>query len=46
MFGPVGTLVLEGAENSRIILLAIGVDEVLSMGRRCSSLDSRKTSKE
>jgi hypothetical protein len=32
MFGPVGTLVLEGAENSRIILLAIGVDEVLSMG--------------
>jgi hypothetical protein len=28
--GPVGTLVLEGAENSRIVLSAIGADEVLS----------------
>jgi hypothetical protein len=25
VFGPVGTLVLEGAENSRIDLLAIGL---------------------
>jgi hypothetical protein len=30
--GPVGTLVLEGAENSRIILSAISADKVLSMG--------------
>jgi hypothetical protein len=30
--GPVGTLVLEGPENSRIVLSAIGADEVLSMG--------------
>jgi hypothetical protein len=30
--GPVGTLVLEGAKNSRIVLSAIGVDEVLSTG--------------
>jgi hypothetical protein len=28
--GPVGTLVLEGAENSQIVLSAIGADEVLS----------------
>jgi hypothetical protein len=28
--GPVGKLVLEGAENSRIVLSAIGADEVLS----------------
>jgi hypothetical protein len=32
VFGPVGTLVLEGAENLRIVLLAIGADEVLSTG--------------
>jgi hypothetical protein len=37
--GPVGTMVLEGAENSRIVLSAIDVDEVLS-------LDSRETSEE
>jgi hypothetical protein len=30
--GPVGTLVLEGAENLRIILSAIGADEVLPTG--------------
>jgi hypothetical protein len=30
--GPVGTLVLDGAENSRIILSTIGADEVLSTG--------------
>jgi hypothetical protein len=30
--GQVGTLVLEGAENSRIVLSAIGADEVLSTG--------------
>jgi hypothetical protein len=30
--GPVGTLVLDGVENSRIVLSAIGVDEVLSTG--------------
>jgi hypothetical protein len=30
--GPVGTLVLDGAENSRIVLSAIGTDEVLPMG--------------
>jgi hypothetical protein len=30
--GPVGTLVLEGAENLRIVLSAIGADEVLSTG--------------
>jgi hypothetical protein len=32
VFGPVGTLVLEGAKNSQIVLSAIGVDEVLSTG--------------
>jgi hypothetical protein len=32
VFGPVGTLVLEGAENSWIILSAMGADEVLSTG--------------
>jgi hypothetical protein len=32
VFGPVETLVLEGAENSRIVLSAIGADEVLSTG--------------
>jgi hypothetical protein len=32
VFGPVGTFVLEGAENSRIVLSAIGADGVLSMG--------------
>jgi hypothetical protein len=30
--GPVGTLVLKGAENSRIVLSAIGADGVLSTG--------------
>jgi hypothetical protein len=30
--GPVGTLVLDGAENSRIVLSAIGDDEVLLTG--------------
>jgi hypothetical protein len=30
--GPIGTFVLDGAENSRIILSAIGADEVLSTG--------------
>jgi hypothetical protein len=30
--GPVGTLVLDGAENSRIVLSAIGADKVLSTG--------------
>jgi hypothetical protein len=30
--GPVGTLVSDGAENSRIILSAIGADEVLPTG--------------
>jgi hypothetical protein len=30
--GSVGTLVLEGAENSRIVLSAIGADMVLSKG--------------
>jgi hypothetical protein len=30
--GPVGTLVLDGAENSRIIPSTIGADEVLSTG--------------
>jgi hypothetical protein len=30
VFGPVGILVLEGVQNSRIVLLAIGADEVLS----------------
>jgi hypothetical protein len=30
--GPVGTLVLEGAKNSRIVLSAINADGVLSMG--------------
>jgi hypothetical protein len=29
---PVGRMVLEGAENSRIILSAIGANEVLSTG--------------
>jgi hypothetical protein len=32
LVGPVGTLVLDGAENSRIVLSAIGADEVLSTG--------------
>jgi hypothetical protein len=31
-YGPVGTWVLEGAENSRIVLSTIGADEVLSTG--------------
>jgi hypothetical protein len=31
-FGPVGTWVLEGAEKLRIVLSAIGADEVLSTG--------------
>jgi hypothetical protein len=31
-FGPIGTLELEGEENSRIVLSAIGADEVASMG--------------
>jgi hypothetical protein len=31
-FGSVGTLVLEGVESSRIVLSAIGADEVLSAG--------------
>jgi hypothetical protein len=31
-FGLVGTLVLEGAKNSRIVLSVIGADEVLSTG--------------
>jgi hypothetical protein len=30
--GPVGTLVLEGAENSQIVLSAIGADEMLTTG--------------
>jgi hypothetical protein len=30
--GPVGTLVLEGVENSRIVLSIIGADEVLFTG--------------
>jgi hypothetical protein len=30
--GPIGTLVLEGVENSRIVLSAIDADEVLSTG--------------
>jgi hypothetical protein len=30
--GPVRTLVLEGAENSWIVLSAIGADKVLSTG--------------
>jgi hypothetical protein len=30
VFGLVGALVLEGAENSRIIFSAIGADEMLS----------------
>jgi hypothetical protein len=30
--GPVGTLVLDGAENLRIILSATGADEVLYTG--------------
>jgi hypothetical protein len=30
VFGLVGALMLEGAENSRIILSAIGADEMLS----------------
>jgi hypothetical protein len=30
--GPVGTLVSDGAENSQIVLSAIGADEVLSTG--------------
>jgi hypothetical protein len=30
--GPVGTLVLDGAENTRIVLSTIGADEVLSTG--------------
>jgi hypothetical protein len=30
--GPVGTLVLEGAENSWIVISATGADEVLSTG--------------
>jgi hypothetical protein len=30
--GPVGTLVLEGVENSRIVFSAIGADEVLCTG--------------
>jgi hypothetical protein len=34
VFGLVGTLVLERAENSRIILSAIGADEVLSTGSK------------
>jgi hypothetical protein len=46
VFGPVGTLVLEGAENSQIVLSAIGADEVLSRDRWCSSLDLRETSEE
>jgi hypothetical protein len=29
---PIGTLVLEGAENSRIVLLAICAEEVLPTG--------------
>jgi hypothetical protein len=32
VFGPVGTLVLDGGESSRIVLPAIGADEVLSTG--------------
>jgi hypothetical protein len=32
VFGPIGTLVLEGVENSWIVLSAIGADEVLSTG--------------
>jgi hypothetical protein len=32
VIGPVGTLVNEGEENSRITLSAIDVDKVLSMG--------------
>jgi hypothetical protein len=39
--GPVGTLVLEGAENSRIILSAIGADEVLYTGSAVFVLLSR-----
>jgi hypothetical protein len=31
-FGLVETLVLEGAKNSRIVLSAIGADELLSTG--------------
>jgi hypothetical protein len=30
--GPVGTLVLEGAENSRIVLSATSANEVLPTG--------------
>jgi hypothetical protein len=30
--GTVGTFVLEGAENSQIVLSAIGADEVLPTG--------------
>jgi hypothetical protein len=30
--GLVGTLVLDGAENSRIVLSTIGANEVLPMG--------------
>jgi hypothetical protein len=36
VFGPVGTYVLEGAETLRIILSAIGADEVLSTGSTMS----------
>jgi hypothetical protein len=32
VIGLVGTLVLEGAENSQIVLSAIGADDVLSTG--------------
>jgi hypothetical protein len=30
--GPVGSIVLDGEENSRIVLSAIGADEVLHTG--------------
>jgi hypothetical protein len=42
--GSVGTLVLEGAENSWIILSAIGADEVLPMRSTVFVLESRETS--
>jgi hypothetical protein len=32
VFGPVGTLVLDGLENLRIVLSVIGTDEVLFTG--------------
>jgi hypothetical protein len=34
--GPVGTLVLDGVENSRIVLSAISADEVLYTGSTVS----------